>query len=79
MLFNRLFRSAKSHPSSAPLARPATRLSVEARDDRIAPAALSAGDAAIVEGNAGIQYALVSPGYRCYGGLRPRAELAPRN
>jgi hypothetical protein len=50
-MFNRLSRPAKPGP--------ADRLSVEALDDRIVPANLSAGDAAILEGNAGTQYALV--------------------
>ena len=58
MLFTRLFRPAKSHPTSAP--RPVARLSVEALDDRVVPAALSVGDATIIEGNTGTQYALVS-------------------
>jgi hypothetical protein len=59
MFFTRLFRSAKSRPAGATPARPGARLSAEALDDRIVPAALSAGDAAIVEGNAGTQFALV--------------------
>jgi len=37
-----------------------TRLSVESLGDRIVPATLSVGDAAILEGNSGTQYALVS-------------------
>lgn len=58
MLFNRLFRAAKSRPTGAP--RPPARLSVEPLDARLVPAALSVGDAVIVEGNTGTQYALVS-------------------
>jgi Calx-beta domain-containing protein len=37
-----------------------SRLSMETLDDRIVPAKLSVGDAVILEGNAGIQYALVN-------------------
>lgn len=58
MFLTRLFRSPKSRPSSAP--RPTARLSVEALDDRVVPAALSVGDATILEGNDGARYALVS-------------------
>ena len=39
---------------------PFCRLAVEALDERIVPASLSVGDAVIVEGNQGTQYALVS-------------------
>ena len=60
MLFNRLFRPAKSRPADASRPRPTARLSVEALDDRVVPAALSVGDAAILEGNDGTRYALVS-------------------
>jgi len=56
MFLNRLFRSAKSRPTGAPRAR----LSLEALADRLVPATLSVGDAVILEGNAGTQYALVS-------------------
>ena len=40
--------------------RPFCRLAVESLDERIVPASLSVGDAVIVEGNQGTQYALVS-------------------
>src|SRR5262245_51675836 len=60
MFLNRFFRSAKSRPTIVPRPWPAVRLSVEALDDRIVPAKLFVGDAAIVEGNVGSQYALVN-------------------
>jgi hypothetical protein len=60
MLFNRLFRAAKSRPPGAPRPRSGARLSLEALDDRLVPATLSVGDATILEGNAGTRYALVS-------------------
>jgi uncharacterized membrane protein YciS (DUF1049 family) len=59
MFLTRLFRFPKSSPAGAPRPRPATRLYVEPLDDRIVPAKLSVGDATLVEGNAGTQYALV--------------------
>lgn len=59
MLFNRLFRSAKAHPVSAPRPRAAAGLYLEILEDRLVPATLSIGDAVILEGNAGTQYALV--------------------
>jgi uncharacterized protein (DUF736 family) len=60
MLFTHLFRPTKSRSPGTPRPQPAARLSVEALDDRVVPAALSVGDAVILEGNAGTQYALVS-------------------
>jgi hypothetical protein len=57
MLFSRQFRASKSRPVSAPRPRPATRLSLEALGDRIVPATLSVGNATVIEGDAGIQYA----------------------
>lgn len=62
MILNRFFRTMKSGPTTVPRPRPAVRLSVEALDDRIVPAKLFVGDAVIVEGNVGAQYARVNVG-----------------
>jgi hypothetical protein len=59
MWFDCLFRFVKPRPAGAARPRP-VRLTLEALDDRIVPAKLSVGDAVILEGNAGTQYALVS-------------------
>lgn len=69
MWFRTLFDSLKPGPARRPT-RPARqgasrrqpapcRLSVEALGDRIVPASLSVGDAMIIEGNGGAQYAEV--------------------
>ena len=58
MLFNRLFRPATAR-AATPQPRAATRLSVEALDDRIVPAKLSVGDATVLEGNVGTTIAAV--------------------
>jgi hypothetical protein len=57
MLLRSLFGAARPR-TTAP--RPRVQLVLDALDDRIVPASLSVGDAAIVEGNDGAQYAIVS-------------------
>jgi len=59
MLFDRLFRFVKHRPAGAARRR-RVRLTLEALDERLVPASLSVGDAVILEGNSGTQYALVS-------------------
>ena len=69
MWFRTLFNAMKSGGSRPPIQRarhrasrfrPAPcRLSIEALEDRLVPASLSVGDATLVEGNAGMQYAAV--------------------
>jgi endoglucanase len=53
MLLERLFRSTKPRPISAPRPRPGARLSIESLDDRVVPATLSVGDATVVEAYGG--------------------------
>lgn len=61
MWFNRLFRSAKSRLSNAPLARAGARLSVETLEDRLTPTAmLTIANVDVLEGNDGVQNALVT-------------------
>jgi hypothetical protein len=69
MWFRTLFDAMKSGGSRPPIQRARhgalccrpvpCRLSIEALEDRLVPASLSVGDASLVEGNAGIQYAAV--------------------
>lgn len=59
MFFERLFRFVKHRPTGAARRRP-VRLTLETLDERLVPASLSVGDAVILEGNSGAQYALVS-------------------
>src|SRR5262245_18897593 len=70
MWFRTLFDSLKAASSrtpsrqarrGAPLRRPAaSRLAVDALEDRLVPASLRVSDATIIEGNAGAQNALVT-------------------
>src|SRR5262245_9553926 len=62
MWFRSLFDGLKTKSSRRQPSRQhslSRRLSVEQLDERIVPASLSVSDATVIEGNAGIQYALV--------------------
>jgi len=59
--FNRVMARPNSDRRRSPVPRAKTcRPAVEALDDRLVPATLSVGDAAVFEGNTGTQYAVVS-------------------